>query len=490
MGRRFPFTISGRRGYGLAVACVIVAAGAIMLVRAKGEANAAPRVASSQTLDLSTTPPVADDGTPIPRVTFSQPGISGSIALTQGAVLAGGTRQVRAELSTVADREGEEDERRPVALAIVLDVSGSMEGEKIEEAKQAVTTLVNAMDEHDHISLVTYSSSSQLVQELAEVGSTRRSLLNRVSRINAGGGTNIPMGLWRGEATLSQATPELTRRVVLISDGLDGSGASLNTVRSNVNNRADRGVTFSSLGVGTDYSEPFLMTVSNAGHGNYEFLANTSQLNRFLTRELEQASSTRVERIWVDLQLPPGWRLRDAYGVVPRGNAGTVRVPIGSLYSGEERSAVLTFDVQAGIPGQRSAFGANLRYRNATEADMHNVDVGTLAIRTVADQNEVLASRSDVLYADAVTQEIDARQARSIEAWREGRRDEAVTLSTGNIETLRQLQTVSFSQERAARISEFNEDNNNFMNNDAQSQAGRTYGLRANQARFSRARGQ
>jgi Ca-activated chloride channel family protein len=481
--------ISGRRGYGLAIACVIVAIGAIMLIRARGAADAAPRVASAPALDLSTAPPVADDGTPVPRVTFDRPGLSGWIALTQRAVLAGATRQVRAEVTVTADRADEEAERRPVALAVVLDTSGSMSGEKIEEAKQAVRALVDAMDGRDQIALVTYNSHALIVQNLAEVRSVRRALLNRVNEITAGGGTNIPSGLNQGTTALAGTSSEFTRRVVLISDGLDGSGASLTTVRNHLSHHADAGVTISSLGVGTDYSEPFLITVSDAGHGNYEFLASTDQLHQFLARELEQASSTKVEQIWVDLQLPPGWRVRDTYGVERRGSVGRVRVPFGALYSGEQRSAVITFDVHAGVPGQLSAVGVRLQYLNADEGNRHDQTIGTLAVRTVATRNEVLASRSDALHADTVTREIDARQARSIEAWREGRSDEALRLSTGNIEALQDLQAISFSQERAARIQEFNEDNDNFANNEAQSQAGRTYGLRSNQARWSRARG-
>ena len=63
-------------------------------------------------------------------VAFSGPGAHGTLALSHTRVLAGGERRLFAELRLVADSEGRQEQRAPLSMVIVLDTSGSMEGEK------------------------------------------------------------------------------------------------------------------------------------------------------------------------------------------------------------------------------------------------------------------------------------------------------------------------------------------------------------------------
>jgi Ca-activated chloride channel family protein len=471
---------------------MVAAVGAIVLLQANSQAEQSlisqpsQLIVPHQAINLS-----GINAIPAPRLNFDYSGVSGTVGLTQGAVLAQGTSRLFAELRLAADDLEGAAPRRPVALVVVLDISGSMQGDKIDEARRAVSQLVRGMRDDDQIAVILYNDSAYVLQPMARVGSIRESLIGRVSLIAAGGGTNIPQGLRLGTGALISASDEFVRRVVLVSDGLDHSGVPLDSVAGEVRGRANQGATLSSLGVGTDYDERFLSSVADAGRGNYEFLANSDQLASFLRRELEQASSTVVTNLVADLELPLGWRVSQVYGAElgPQlSGRHAVLIPVGAMYAGEQRRVLIALDVNGAEPGQQEAMGVRFHYNRPLVTATFDHQVGQLALRTVTDDREVLASRNIELHADAMTTVIDARQEQAVALWREGRADEAAALSVQNAQEMQVLNDRAFSQHRADRIGEYQQDSGNFQAQSAGSASGRAYGLRANQARRVRSR--
>src|SRR5580693_4773115 len=122
----------------LAASAVVLATGGLVLFRS-------PTNSIAQTLVTQTSGTVAS---------FAGPGLHGSVAMSHGAVLAGGDRDVYAEVRLNADAAERSESRAPFALAIVLDTSGSMYGEKIEQAKQAVLGVMRNMRDDDEIAVI------------------------------------------------------------------------------------------------------------------------------------------------------------------------------------------------------------------------------------------------------------------------------------------------------------------------------------------------
>lgn len=458
----------------LAAGSVALATGGIVLLRAPHPGAAAPKA------DVTVTP--AGGGATAPRAEFRGPWAHGRVALSQGRVEAGGTRQVYAEIRVAADERAPDAEARPVAMALVLDVSGSMDGEKIAQARESVLAMVDQMRDTDHIALVTYSDSARVVQPLALVRDVRSRLHAVVPTIGIEGGTNIPSGLQLGAQTLAEAPSGLVRRVVLMSDGRDGSGRSVEAIAGDVRLRADQGVTLSSLGVGADYDESYMTRLADAGRGNYEFLRDGAQLRAFLGRELQQATRTTVERAVAEVTLPAGWRLTRAYGAEASVSGSTVRLPVGALYAGDERRLVLDLAVDAPALGAVSAgaLTASVSWHASPERRDVNVAAGPLALAVAPSAADALASRDATVHGEAEAVAVAARQQEAVNAWREGRVAQAQAAARQNLATLRALQAAAPSPGRAAQIAQFERDENAISNVSAASEAGRAYGLGAN----------
>ncbi len=480
MRKTMRMSRSARRRMSVAVAAIGLAFGGIVLARAQAPAGR----------DAAYTPPAppAHHGIAGARVAIDTDELRGSLALTQGAVLANGAREVFGELR-LEGREGTGAAgRRDVALTVVLDTSGSMIGDKIESARQAVRALIGRMRPGDRVAVVTYDSQARVLIPMSPVSLVRETMLARVSDIAAMGGTDIPAGLSLGAQALTAAPPGFSRRLVLISDGRDGSGLSLSQLSGVVSARAQEAVTTSALGIGVDYDERWLTTVADAGRGNYAFLGQLGQLGAqlggFLSQELEQAATTVAEGTVVELQLPSGWTITSVHGAQAVG----ARIPLGSVFAGERRRVTLRMQVAAGAPGAAFEAPVRLAYVAATNRLNRNLDLGRLSVAVVSEPEQVTASQDVTLHAEAVAAFLDAQQALAVDAWRAGRAEEAARLSDANLTRLRRMRERAPGAAEAldARIQATTADRHNFEQLSAQSEAGRAYGLDSNASRRAR----
>ncbi len=359
---------------------------------------------------------------------FSGPGVHGRFALSHTAVLAGGERRVFAELDLHADAAEHAAQRAPLAIAVVLDTSGSMGGEKIDEAKRACERLVDDMRDDDEIAFVRYSSDTELVQPLARVGSVRRALVARIRALQANGGTNIPPALQQAMQALSDAGKGRVRRVVLASDGLDASRALAEQYAAQ---SAGRGVTVSSMGIGLDFDEGYMGGLARAGHGNFGFVKDGASLTTFLHRELEETAGTTVEGISARVRLPEGVRFVSASGADARQlGGGEVELSVGSLFSGDERRIMI--EMQAFVPmGERRELEGSVAW-SAVGGDTATARFGGMGLSGSNDALAVDGGRDGAVLANAASVLASAREIEAAAAYARGDQRQAQALIDQN----------------------------------------------------------
>jgi Ca-activated chloride channel family protein len=398
-----------------ALSAVVLATGGLVLYKTPSSA-AFPTGATAHL-------PLAANGKN--SVAFSGPGARGVLSLSHTKVLAGQTTPVYAELKLVADTSETAPVRAPISLAVVLDTSGSMSGEKLEDAKRSVLRLLSDMRDGDEITVIRYSDTSELIQPLARVGDVRTSLSARIRMLDAGGGTNIPGGLSHGLRALDEAAKGRVRRIVLVSDGLDGTRAQAESL---ARTSFASGITVSSLGIGLDFDESYMGSVAQSGHGNFAFVKDGGSLAGFLKRELEETATTTVENARIELRLPSGMRFVSATGADASVDGSTLELRLGSLYSGDERRVVVELTAEA---GGRSDIYANASW-NRVGQTMTRVSVPTLALVASADASEVERGRDGAVLASATSVLASKRQLEASNAYARGDVATATRLTAQN----------------------------------------------------------
>lgn len=415
----------------LALGAVVLSTGSIVLLRS-----------SAAALPTAYAPTLGDTAT---RTNFSGPKLTGSLALSHGKVLERGG-QMYADLTLTADRGSGSEMRAPVSLAIVLDTSGSMTGEKIEEAKRSATRLIRDMRGEDEVAFVRYSDGSELLQPLARVSDVREGLIRRIEGISASGGTNIPSGLRLGKDALRNAAGDHVHRIVLMSDGLDSSRSESDRLAAAA---AAEGTVTSSLGIGLDFDESYMSSVASAGHGNFAFVKDGASLSAFLEKELTETSHTVVQNANVRLRIPAGLSFVRASGADARMEGGELVIRAGSLFGGDERRVLLEFRSGGGEPceecdGREDGTRASGALRMPMTVDWNVVSGGVghvappaVVVTATRDADAVRRSMDPQVYSRAMSVLASRRQMEAAEAFSRGDHVRAEELAQQNTLALR-----------------------------------------------------
>ncbi|MCU0622242.1 MAG: VWA domain-containing protein [Gemmatimonadaceae bacterium] len=229
--------------------------------------------------------------------------------------------------------------RVPLSLCLVLDRSGSMEGDRLEAARTAARTVAQRMHPDDRLGVVLFDHD---VQTLAEPNTAAHQpdLLERLVHVTARGSTNLSGGWLRGEQLLHALAGEgRTTRLVLLTDGHANQGivdpAQLRALAAGA--RA-RGVTTSTVGFGEGYDEDLLRGLADAGGGNAWYVERPDQATDVFGEELGGLLALVAQDVQVTLRLRgPAAHLELLQDWPASGIANGIRLDLGDLHAREPK---------------------------------------------------------------------------------------------------------------------------------------------------------
>lgn len=204
--------------------------------------------------------------------------------------------------------------RVPVDLALVLDRSGSMAGEELALAKAGVRTALDLLRPEDRAGLVAYDHEVDLLAPMAHLDAhARRSLDTQLARLEARGSTDLFGGWMAGCESLTDGRDRVAgrrvQRTLLLTDGLANVGTTdPGEIAHHAAQLRVRGVSTSTLGVGTTFDEALLSGMAEAGGGNFAWVEHPRDLPAFFARELGELLTLAALDVRVTLTLPKGMR--------------------------------------------------------------------------------------------------------------------------------------------------------------------------------------
>jgi Ca-activated chloride channel homolog len=202
------------------------------------------------------------------------------------------------------DAEKRRDEPE-VAMTLVIDHSGSMNGLPLEMAKQAARATADTLAADDLLEVIVFDSQPTRVVRMTPAKHSAR-IQNDIARIQAGGGTEIFPALDAAYQGLS-TTRAKRKHVVLLTDGQ----APQNGIRDLVQAMAAEEITVTTVGLGAGVDETLLRMISDVGGGRFYKVNDPQSLPRIFTRETEMVSrSAAVEEYFQPRVVSPADFLR------------------------------------------------------------------------------------------------------------------------------------------------------------------------------------
>lgn len=276
--------------------------------------------------------------------------------------------------------------RLPLNLCLVIDRSGSMEGEPLEYVKRACGHVVDLLDANDILSIVTFEERVDVVMPARRV--VNKGLIKEhINRIQPGNTTNIYEGLTAGASQVASVRSEqYVNRVVVLTDGEPTAGVKdYPSIVGCAAEQRSRGVTTTALGFGPEYNEELLAGLAKRGGGNYYYIARPELIPEVFRAELEQLLTITAKNIRLRLVLGRWVEVRQVYGMQPALGHRTAEVQLPDLERGASLRTLVELSLGRRPAGTYRVARAEVYYDDCVTGAFNQRLDGDLVFNFVAD---------------------------------------------------------------------------------------------------------
>jgi len=236
--------------------------------------------------------------------------------------------------------------RSDLNLSLVIDRSGSMQGEKMIRAREAAMFCVDQMLATDRLSVVTFDEHIEVLFP-SEPVTNKQAMKDLISRVTARGSTALHEAWVRGGLTVSERLLDQgINRVLLITDGQANVGVTnTDEIVTQAMGLFQRGVSTSTIGIGADFNEDLLMPMAQSGGGNAWHVVEPDDMQRIFQIELEGLIAQFAHTVSLSLIPADGVRIVDVLNDFELTETGRYRLP--NLQSGSPLDVVVQLRVGA-----------------------------------------------------------------------------------------------------------------------------------------------
>ena len=295
--------------------------------------------------------------------------------------------------------------RVPVNLAIVLDHSGSMKGEKMEQAKTAACLAVRSLAAEDIVSVVIFSQGVSVLVP-ATKASDQASICQKIQSITPDGGTALFAGVSKGAAEMRKfLNKQSINRVILLSDGIANVGpASPAELGELGGSLIKEGISVTTIGLGGGYNEDLMTRIAEKSDGRHAFVDKPQQLAKIFEEEIGSVKAVVAQKVQLEILCDPGVRPVRVLGRESSIVGQKVTLNLNQVYSKEEKYLILEVEVPETATGvTRDIAHVTARFVNLANSNVEQL-TNTVAAKFSNVPAEVEAAINKEVLVSALTQ--------------------------------------------------------------------------------------
>jgi Ca-activated chloride channel family protein len=193
-------------------------------------------------------------------------------------------------------------------LVFLIDVSGSMSDDnKLPLLKQSLKILVKELRAQDKVSIVVYAGAAGLVLPPTS-GADKQTIIDALEKLQSGGSTAGGAGIMLAYKTAEENfIKEGNNRVILATDGDFNVGTNSNSdMEKLIEEKRKSGVFLTCLGYGMgNYKDSKMEILADKGNGNYAYIDNIQEANRFLGKEFKGSMFAIAKDVKIQIEFNP-----------------------------------------------------------------------------------------------------------------------------------------------------------------------------------------
>ena len=203
----------------------------------------------------------------------------------------------------------------PLNLSLVLDRSGSMDGDKMQKLREAAKLVINQLRPHDTISIIIFDEHVDVIAP-AQPAANKAALLAQIDQIYARGGTQISVGMQKGiEQLQASQAPGQISRMVLLTDGETWEDEP--RCRQIAQQASQMGISITALGLGDEWNQALLTDLASLSGGNWDYIDTPDKIMTAFQKVLAAMQGAVVTNANLTLRLVLGVHPRTVWRVTP-----------------------------------------------------------------------------------------------------------------------------------------------------------------------------
>ncbi|MEP6786913.1 MAG: VWA domain-containing protein [Acidobacteriota bacterium] len=271
---------------------------------------------------------------------------------------------------TPPDLETNGPKRPKLNIGVALDRSGSMDGEKMHQAREAAKYCVDQLLSSDIFSAVIFDDQVDVLFT-SQAAADKEMLKRGIDRIEARNSTALHEGWVKAGLQVSEKLDaEAINRILLITDGQANVGeTNIDRIVTQAKETAARGVSTTTIGIGSDFNEDLLMPMAEAGQGNAWHVQEPQDMLKIFETELHGLVRQFGNGVRLNIRTADGVRVTDVLNDFEKDGAGGYVLP--NLIAGSKLEIVVRLEVGPDASAEHLAsFDLNFIRQQTGDADV------------------------------------------------------------------------------------------------------------------------
>jgi Ca-activated chloride channel family protein len=203
----------------------------------------------------------------------------------------------------------------PANFSLVLDRSGSMDGEKMDNLKEAVGYVVDHLSDRDFVSITIFDDQVETLIP-SQLAKNRDEIKRTLAGVIARGGTQMSDGLKVGLAEARKGcAKDRVNRILLLTDGRTWDDEEMCLKLAEEAGR--EGIAITSIGIGEEWNEKLLLQIAEGSHGNSHWIESPISILDAFRQEVEGMQSVAATNLRVLVRMSPGVTPVKVYSTIP-----------------------------------------------------------------------------------------------------------------------------------------------------------------------------
>ena len=203
----------------------------------------------------------------------------------------------------------------PLNLVLLLDLSNSMKGPRLNTLKAATIDIIQELDSQDSLSVIAFNDRAKVILSSRD-HLQKRLVESKINALTAKGGTEIHHGL---EAAFKRITHDFAagqaHHILMITDGhtYGDEDACLELAKK----AASRDIGISGFGIGSEWNDKFLDEMTALTGGSSIYIQEPQQIKEFLEEKMRHLSKIYAKNVLLDIKPAPKVTLESAFRLFP-----------------------------------------------------------------------------------------------------------------------------------------------------------------------------